>query len=181
MTMTMTTQEMMAIIEKDPLNISNIDNPPEEVQIAAVKLSTWALGSIKNPCENVIIAALQAWVFSITYMHECDIPIETALKANIDINEQNPDGDTPLHDLVGIFKGDACSDTDEAFIHSRVSLFLELGMNCGIKNNEGDTVLDITKKNKLDGAVSLIEAHIALKEEASSEAREASVFDALSR
>lgn len=179
--MVMTVEEMMKLIEKDPLDINLIRNPPEEVQIAAVKQSTWVLDYIPNPSENVIIAALQAWVFSISYMHERDIPIETVLKANIDINEQNPDGDSPLHDLVGIFKGEAYSDTDEAFVHSRVSLFLELGMNCGIKNNKGDTVLDIAKKNGLCDAVSLIEAHIALKEEASSEVREASVLSALSR
>ncbi len=173
----MTIPEMMAIIEKDPLNISKIDNPPEEVQIEAVKQNTWALGSIKSPCENAKIAALQAWVFSIVYIKE--LSLETVLKAKININEQSHNGNTPLHYIIeGFIQEDKPRGVD---MPGRIELIFQLNVDFDIRDFDGKTTLELAVENGFHGLASLIEGHIDVTERMASYGRVESVSHAFAR
>lgn len=62
---------MISLVQENPLHIGDIENPPEEVQLAAVKVGPWCLKFIENPSEEVQLAAM-----NVPYSNVRSHPIE---------------------------------------------------------------------------------------------------------
>ena len=76
---TISENNLIEIIKKDPFVIKMIDNPSPQAQIAAVMTEYEAIESIENPCEAAqIIAVMRSSVTGISILNKIKNPCEAA-------------------------------------------------------------------------------------------------------